>query len=67
MNEMTWVDKGWECPKCGAVMSPTTSVCINCRGDSNDFNRITINDTISLEDILKRNSINVGTETDGTR
>ena len=24
--------KGWECPKCGAVMSPTTSVCINCTG-----------------------------------
>ena len=24
--------KGWECPKCGAVMSPTTSVCVNCRG-----------------------------------
>lgn len=20
------------CPKCGAVMSPTTSVCVNCRG-----------------------------------
>lgn len=26
--------KGWECPKCGAVMSPTTSVCVNCRGVS---------------------------------
>lgn len=25
-------EKGWECPKCGAVMSPTTSVCVNCRG-----------------------------------
>lgn len=24
--------KGWECPKCGAVMSPTTSVCVNCTG-----------------------------------
>lgn len=24
--------KGWECPKCGAVMSPTTSICANCRG-----------------------------------
>lgn len=34
MNEITWMDKGWECPKCGAVMSPTTSVCVNCRGDS---------------------------------
>ena len=27
-------EKGWECPKCGAVMSPTTSVCVNCRGRS---------------------------------
>lgn len=35
MNEMTQIDKGWECPKCGAVMSPTTSVCVNCRGVSN--------------------------------
>lgn len=26
------VRQGWECPKCGAVMSPTTEVCINCNG-----------------------------------
>ena len=31
-NDMFW-NKGWVCPKCGAVMSPTTSMCINCRGD----------------------------------
>ena len=31
---MNFLDKGWECPKCGAVMSPTTSVCVNCRGYS---------------------------------
>ena len=29
---MNLFDRGWECPKCGAVMSPTTSVCVNCRG-----------------------------------
>jgi uncharacterized OB-fold protein len=29
---MNLFDKGWECPKCGAVMSPTTSCCVNCRG-----------------------------------
>ena len=29
---MDLLQKGWECPKCGAVMSPTTSVCVNCRG-----------------------------------
>ena len=28
---MDFLQKGWECPKCGAVMSPT-SVCVNCRG-----------------------------------
>lgn len=26
------LQQGWECPKCGAVMSPTTSVCVNCNG-----------------------------------
>ena len=35
MKEINWMQQGWECPKCGAVMSPTTSVCVNCRGDSN--------------------------------
>ena len=35
MNEINWMQQGWECPKCGAVMSPTTSVCVNCRGNSN--------------------------------
>lgn len=29
---MDFLERGWECPKCGAVMSPTTSVCVNCRG-----------------------------------
>jgi uncharacterized OB-fold protein len=29
---MNLLEKGWECPKCGAVMSPTKSVCINCTG-----------------------------------
>lgn len=34
MNEVNWMQQGWECPKCGAVMSPTTACCVNCRGNS---------------------------------
>lgn len=25
---------GWVCPQCGAVMSPWTSVCVNCHGNT---------------------------------
>jgi hypothetical protein len=32
-NEVNWMQQGWECPKCGAVMSPTTACCVNCRGN----------------------------------
>lgn len=24
--------RGWECPKCGAVMAPTKDACVNCTG-----------------------------------
>lgn len=24
--------QGWECPKCGAVMAPWQSYCVNCKG-----------------------------------
>ena len=33
MNKVNWMQQGWECPKCGAVMSPYTDACINCRGN----------------------------------
>ena len=32
MNDNKFIPQGWECPKCGAVMSPITSVCVNCNG-----------------------------------
>ena len=32
-TNVNWMQQGWECPKCGAVMSPTTSCCVNCRGN----------------------------------
>lgn len=34
---MQTYNTGWICPICGAVMSPTTLVCINCKGNTNNF------------------------------
>lgn len=33
-NEIKFIERGWECPKCGAVMAPHMNVCVNCKGDS---------------------------------
>lgn len=43
MNEINWMQQGWECPKCGAVMAPTTSCCVNCRGTSTETTITTTN------------------------
>ena len=48
-NKINWMDKGWECPKCGAVMSPTTSVCVNCRG-----NHYNISNEKDLQEEIKK-------------
>ena len=32
-SKVNWMQQGWECPKCGAVMSPHTDCCVNCRGN----------------------------------
>lgn len=37
MKEVNWMQQGWECPKCGAVMSPHTDCCVNCRGNGGVF------------------------------
>lgn len=29
-----FIEQGWQCPVCGAVMSPRERVCINCTGIS---------------------------------
>jgi len=31
-NEIGFAPKGWQCPVCGAVYSPTTPMCYNCTG-----------------------------------
>lgn len=34
--------QGWQCPVCSAVMSPWTSVCVNCHGNRRyTFNQVT--------------------------
>ena len=50
MAEKTfWMNQGWECPKCGAVMSPTTSCCVNCRGNKGGGIPTTITNPIEVD------------------
>lgn len=30
--QFDFTPKGWECPKCGAVMAPFMTSCMNCTG-----------------------------------
>ena len=49
MNEMNQIQKGWECPKCGAVMAPHISCCVNCRGNNDNGIAITIANPIATK------------------
>ena len=50
MNEVNWLQQGWECPKCGAVMSPTTACCVNCRGNKGGSATTTVKPVITIEE-----------------
>ena len=49
-SKVNWMQQGWECPKCGAVMSPTTACCVNCRGNKGGFSITTIGDPPPITD-----------------
>jgi hypothetical protein len=56
MNEVNWMQQGWECPKCGAVMSPTTACCVNCRGNKGGDTDSTINNPLTMDEWIKQHS-----------
>lgn len=46
-QKINWLQQGWECPKCGAVMSPHTDCCVNCRGNKGGYiTTITVGDPL---------------------
>lgn len=49
MNEINWMQQGWECPKCGAVMAPHVSCCVNCRGNKGGGTATTITNPMTTE------------------
>ena len=57
-KEVNWMQQGWECPKCGAVMSPTTACCVNCRGNKGRGTATTIDNPVNTEwDELNHNHL----------
>jgi hypothetical protein len=55
-NQVNWMQQGWECPKCGAVMSPTTACCVNCRGNKGGDTGSTINNPLTMDEWIKQHS-----------
>lgn len=49
MNEINWMQQGWECPKCGAVMAPHVSCCVNCRGNKGGGTATTITNPTTIK------------------
>lgn len=49
MNEINWMQQGWECPKCGAVMAPHMNCCVNCRGNKGGGTATTITNPITVK------------------
>lgn len=48
-TEINWMQQGWECPKCGAVMAPHMNCCINCRGNKGGGTATTIADPMTAK------------------
>lgn len=57
MNEVNWMQQGWECPKCGAVMSPHTDCCVNCRGNSGGSTGSAIGNPLTMDEWIKQQSL----------
>lgn len=42
LNDPKFIRQGWECPKCGRVYSPDTSMCMYCgQKDQNTYSTTT--------------------------
>jgi hypothetical protein len=61
-NEINWTQQGWQCPVCKAVMSPTTSVCVNCKGVGHE---VVVNTLPSIQPSIQQ-YIDWSKETSGT-
>lgn len=60
---MSFAIKGWQCPICGGVYSPTTPQCFNCTGRT-----YSTSSTETTQDYLNHlNKLHVGKECDCTQ